>query len=141
MSADAISMRQRLGRTTRISDPATVVVVGLVVWLIFPERNDWAAHVVAGGGAVIAFDGLVAPRLGRWSAPLGALAVLLAAIAIELVVRSPFDAGDVAFTAAGAILVVGERPGSVGGWSQAERVLWGSALVAGAVALRYWIDL
>lgn len=114
--------------------------IALVV--VFPDRSDWASHVVAGGGLALVGVGVFADRLGR-AAPVAGLALVLGlAVVVELTLTGPFDPSDVAFTVAGGLLVAGDSTGrrsAQAGWVRWPVVAWGAALVVFAVANRYGI--
>lgn len=89
-------------------DLLVLLGVAALVSLVLPDRSDWASHLVAGGGIVLAVSGLLAPRLGAWAATLGVVVVLVVATAVDLTLTGPFDPADVAFTVLGGLLVTGD---------------------------------
>lgn len=115
---------------------AVVLVAGLVA-LVVPDRADWASHVLAGGGVVMAGVALAVHRLGRAVVPLGGLVVLAVATVLDLTLTGPFDPSDVAFTLAGALLVTAPPPGAP--VDRRTRLIWGAVLIALALANRYGV--
>jgi hypothetical protein len=119
--------------------------------LVLPDRSDWASHLVAGGGIVLAAAGLLGPRLGAWAATLGVVVVLVVSAAVDLTLTGPFDPADVAFTVLGGLLVTGETavspaaPAAPAGTvrraesSAALVARWGVALAVLALVHRYGI--
>jgi hypothetical protein len=128
--------------------------VAVLLSLVLPDRSDWASHLVAGGGIVLAVAGRLGPRLGAWAATLGVVLVLVVSAAVDLTLTGPFDPADVAFTVLGGLLVTGEvgaaTTGAAGpaaptgtavraGSSSGLVARWGVALAALALVHRYGI--
>ena len=144
-------------------DLLVLLGVAILLLLVLPDRSDWASHLVAGGGIVLAVAGLLGPRLGAWAATLGVVLVLPVSAAVDLTLTGPFDPADVAFTVLGGLLVTGEigvapagttavaapaapaapvgTVGTVGppGSSPALVARWGVALAVLALVHRYGI--
>lgn len=130
------------GPGTFRSDLLWVLCGALAVVVVFPDRSDWASHVVAGGGVVLAVTGGLGRRFGRLATTGGLVLVLWLAVVVEATVTGPFDPADLAFTVAGGLLVAGESTESrstAGGSARWAMVGWGVALVVFAVANRYGI--
>jgi hypothetical protein len=118
-------------------DLATVVAVAAAVQLLFPDRADWAAHVLSGGALVIVVGALLSTSFGLWSTTIGSVMVAAAAVIADSTVVGPFDPSDVAFTLAGALVVTGGA--STRRDSTHKAVVWGLALLGAAVYYRYGI--
>lgn len=120
-------------------DLLVVLASGVAVQVVFPERADWVAHVVAGGGLAVVINASLSKQLGSWAQPLGAAIVLVGAIVADATLTGPFDAGDVAFTLAGALLVTGTSTSGTSRTLKWTAIGWGIALTAVASYYRYGI--
>ena len=125
-------------------DLLAIVTVAIAVQVVFPDRADWVAHVMAGGALVVIADATLGSRVGAWALNLGTFGVLVLAVVAELTVTGPFDPSDVAFTLAGALLVNGGSSiRSNDATSERHNahlgLAWGMALLGVAVYYRYGI--
>ena len=125
-------------------DLVAILAVVVAMRVVFPDRADWAAHVMAGGAVAVVADAVLGRRVGGWGVTLGATAALVFAVLGELTVAGPFDPGDVAFTLAGALVVTGGASMLPDGSAADARLwrralVWGLGLLAFAVYFRYGI--
>ncbi len=97
--------RQRTGSRDLIS----LLVAAALVNLVFVNRYDWAAHMIVGGAIPIAVAAGLPRSRHAWASSIGVVAALGAGVIADLTVTGPWDPSDVAFTAAGALIVVGEH--------------------------------
>ncbi len=88
-----------------MADVVAVAVAAVVVQLVFRQRVDLPAHVVAGGGGALVVAVLVPRALHRVVAAVAVVVVLVVAAVIEAAEVGLTDLGDVAFSGAGALLV------------------------------------
>lgn len=119
-----------------------MVVAAALVQVAFPDRTDWPAHLLAGGGAVlVAVAG--APRgLRAWAAPVAIGLVTALGVVAEVLWVGPFDPHDIAFTVVGGLFVASATPeGGQGGRLRPTTALVGLALLGIAVLYRYGVPL
>jgi hypothetical protein len=109
MSAAArLAARAHLLRSSAAgAETLALLAAGVLVQVAVPTRHDWAAHVVGGGALAMLLLVALPARAHRDARSTGAVLVLVAVMAwlLEETVFGPFDVVDVAFTAAGALVV------------------------------------
>lgn len=132
-------------RTVHGREVLVLLCSALLVQLVMPYRVDLPAHLIGGGALALAIAAVLparaVARLASAVIPLVFTGVVLVVWWVEQAVFGPFDLVDVAFTLAGALVVLDGLPGVLVSapdtrWRVAR---WSLALGVAALAYRYGI--